>query len=83
MNEKVANLSSASKEPLVVRAEEHAKSLQDLAKQLEEIKNSARKDELVGCAVEASTAYDNIISAIKAAEEAANQAVKAADSALS
>ncbi|XP_016152212.1 PREDICTED: laminin subunit alpha-3 [Ficedula albicollis] len=83
MNEKVANLSSASKEPLVVRAEEHAKSLQDLAKQLEEIKNSARQDELVGCAVEASTAYDNIIGAIKAAEEAANQAGKAADSALS
>ncbi|XP_039586057.1 laminin subunit alpha-3-like isoform X1 [Passer montanus] len=83
MNEKVANLSSASKEPLVVRAEEHAKSLQDLAKQLEEIKNSARKDELVGCAVEASTAYDNIIGAIKAAEEAASQAGKAADSALS
>uniref|UniRef100_A0A8D2MHR9 Laminin subunit alpha 3 n=1 Tax=Zonotrichia albicollis TaxID=44394 RepID=A0A8D2MHR9_ZONAL len=83
MNEKVANLSSASKEPLVVRAEEHAKSLQDLAKQLEEIKNSARKDELVGCAVEASSAYDNIIGAIKAAEEAANQAGKAADSALS
>uniref|UniRef100_A0A8C3XYK3 Laminin subunit alpha 3 n=1 Tax=Catharus ustulatus TaxID=91951 RepID=A0A8C3XYK3_CATUS len=83
MNEKVANISSASKEPLVVRAEEHAKSLQDLAKQLEEIKNSARKDELVGCAVEASTAYDNIIGAIKAAEEAANQAGKAADSALS
>ncbi|KAL9868319.1 laminin subunit alpha-3 isoform 2-T2 [Geothlypis trichas] len=83
MNEKVANLSSASKEPLVVRAEEHAKSLQDLAKQLEEIKNSARRDELVGCAVEASTAYDNIIGAIKAAEEAANQAGKAADSALS
>lgn len=37
MNEKLANSSlSASKEPLVVRAEEHAKSLQDLAKQLEE-----------------------------------------------
>ncbi|KAF2985215.1 hypothetical protein EK904_007529 [Melospiza melodia maxima] len=83
MNEKVANISSASKEPLVVRAEEHAKSLQDLAKQLEEIKNSARRDELVGCAVEASSAYDNIIGAIKAAEEAANQAGKAADSALS
>ncbi|XP_064511147.1 laminin subunit alpha-3 isoform X2 [Pseudopipra pipra] len=82
MNEKLTNISSASKEPLVVRAEEHAKSLQDLAKQLEEIKNSARKDELVGCAVEASTAYDNIINAIKAAEEAANQAGKAADSAL-
>lgn len=37
MNEKLTNHSlSASKEPLVVRAEEHAKSLQDLAKQLEE-----------------------------------------------
>ncbi|KAK2517936.1 Lama3 [Columba guinea] len=83
MNEKLANSSlSASKEPLVLRAEEHAKSLQDLAKQLEEIKNSARKDELVGCAVEASTAYDNIINAIKAAEEAASKAGNAADSAL-
>ena len=47
------------------------------------IKNSARKDELVGCAVEASTAYDSIINAIKAAEEAANKAGNAADSALS
>lgn len=47
------------------------------------IKNSARKDELVGCAVEASTAYDNIINAIKVAEEAANKAGNAADSALS
>uniref|UniRef100_A0A8B9CK18 Laminin subunit alpha 3 n=1 Tax=Anser brachyrhynchus TaxID=132585 RepID=A0A8B9CK18_9AVES len=84
MNEKLTNHSlSASKEPLVVRAEEHAKSLQDLAKQLEEIKNNARKDELVGCAVEASTAYDSIINAIKAAEEAANKAGTAADSALS
>uniref|UniRef100_A0A803Y0B0 Laminin subunit alpha 3 n=1 Tax=Meleagris gallopavo TaxID=9103 RepID=A0A803Y0B0_MELGA len=84
MNGKLTNSSlSASKEPLVVRAEEHAKSLQDLAKQLEEIKNNARKDELVGCAVEASTAYDNIINAIKAAEEAANKAGSAADSALS
>lgn len=37
MNGKLTNSSlSASKEPLVVRAEEHAKSLQDLAKQLEE-----------------------------------------------
>lgn len=47
------------------------------------IKNSARKDELVDCAVEASTAYDNIINAIKAAEEAAKKAGNAADSALS
>ncbi|XP_064363379.1 laminin subunit alpha-3 isoform X2 [Dromaius novaehollandiae] len=83
LNEKLANGSlSASKEPLVVRAEDHAKSLQALAKQLDEIKNNARKDELVSCAVEASTAYDNIINAIKAAEEAANRAGSAADSAL-
>ncbi|XP_054036118.1 laminin subunit alpha-3 [Dryobates pubescens] len=83
MNAKLANHSlSASKEPLVVRAEEHAKALEDLAKQLEKIKNSYRKDELVGCAVEASTAYDNIINAIKAAEEAASKAGNAADSAL-
>ncbi|KAM6135085.1 LOW QUALITY PROTEIN: laminin subunit alpha-3 [Pterocles gutturalis] len=81
MNESDKSLLSASKEPLVVRAEEHAKSLR-LAKQLEEIKNSARKDELVGCAVEASTAYDSIINAIKAAEEAANKAGNAGDSAL-
>ncbi|KAJ7403885.1 hypothetical protein BTVI_74397 [Pitangus sulphuratus] len=40
MNEKLTNLSSASKEPLVVRAEEHAKSLQDLAKQLEDALNA-------------------------------------------
>lgn len=33
--------------------------------------------------MEASTAYDKIIGAIKAAEEAANQAGKAADLALS
>uniref|UniRef100_A0A8B9S4G7 Laminin subunit alpha 3 n=1 Tax=Apteryx owenii TaxID=8824 RepID=A0A8B9S4G7_APTOW len=83
LNEKLTNSSlSASKEPLVVKAEDHAKSLQALAKQLDEIKNNARKDELVSCAVEASTAYDNIINAIKAAEEAANRAGSAADSAL-
>uniref|UniRef100_A0A8C6ZTL4 Laminin subunit alpha 3 n=1 Tax=Nothoprocta perdicaria TaxID=30464 RepID=A0A8C6ZTL4_NOTPE len=83
LNEKLTNGSlSASKEPLVVRAEEHANSLQALAKQLDEIKNSARQDGLVSCAVEASTAYDNIINAIKAAEEAANRAGSAADSAL-
>lgn len=33
--------------------------------------------------MEASTAYDDIINAIKAAEEAANKAGSAADSALS
>ncbi|XP_062987370.1 laminin subunit alpha-3 [Elgaria multicarinata webbii] len=84
LNEKVKSHSlSASKEPLVVRAEEHAKNLQDLARKLEEIKKNASSDALVTCAVEAATAYENIINAIKAAEAAANRASNAADSALS
>ncbi|XP_067402634.1 laminin subunit alpha-3 isoform X1 [Emydura macquarii macquarii] len=83
LNEKLKNLSlSASKEPLVVRAEEHVKVLQDLAKQLAEIKRNISNDELVSCAIEAATVYENIINAVKAAEEAANKAVNAADSAL-
>ncbi|CAM4504786.1 unnamed protein product [Lepidochelys olivacea] len=83
LNEKLKNLSlSASKEPLVVRAEEHANFLQDLARQLAEIKRNASNDELVNCAMEAATAYENIINAVSAAEEAANKAVNAADSAL-
>ncbi|EMP38380.1 Laminin subunit alpha-3 [Chelonia mydas] len=83
LNEKLKNLSlSAGKEPLVVRAEEHAKFLQDLARQLAEIKRNASNDELVNCAMEAATAYENIINAVSAAEEAANKAVNAADSAL-
>ncbi|XP_048364494.1 laminin subunit alpha-3 [Sphaerodactylus townsendi] len=82
--EKLRSLSLAgSKTPLVVRAEEHAISLQDLARQLDELKKNASNDDLVKCAVEAASAYDNIINAIKAAEAAANRAVGAADSALS
>ncbi|XP_061452960.1 laminin subunit alpha-3 isoform X2 [Rhineura floridana] len=84
LNEKLKSHSlSASKEPLVVRAEEHANFLQDLARKLDEIKKNASNDELVTCAVEAATAYENIIDAIKAAEAAANRASNAADSALS
>uniref|UniRef100_A0A8D0LAX1 Laminin subunit alpha 3 n=1 Tax=Sphenodon punctatus TaxID=8508 RepID=A0A8D0LAX1_SPHPU len=73
---------SASKEPLVVRAEEHAKFLQDLARQLDEIKRNTSNNELVSCAVKAATAYDSIINAVKVAEEAAIKAASAADSAL-
>lgn len=47
------------------------------------IKKNASNDELVTRAVEAATAYENIINAIKAAEAAANKASNAADSALS
>ncbi|KAJ7338748.1 hypothetical protein JRQ81_012650, partial [Phrynocephalus forsythii] len=84
LNEKLKKHSlSASKEPLVVRAEEHARFLQDLARKLDEIKKNASNDELVTCAVEAAGAYDNIINAINAAEAAANRATNAANSALS
>ncbi|XP_053098465.1 laminin subunit alpha-3 isoform X2 [Hemicordylus capensis] len=74
---------SAKKEPLVVRAEEHASYLQDLARQLDEIMKNASNYKQVTCAVEAATAYENIINTIKAAEAAANRAGSAADSALS
>ncbi|XP_072460501.1 laminin subunit alpha-3 isoform X2 [Notamacropus eugenii] len=83
LSDKVKDLSrSSSKESLVVRAENHAQSLQKLAKQLEEIKRNTSGDELVRCAVDAATAYENIINAVKAAEDAANKAVSASDSAL-
>uniref|UniRef100_A0A803T5R5 Laminin subunit alpha 3 n=1 Tax=Anolis carolinensis TaxID=28377 RepID=A0A803T5R5_ANOCA len=72
---------AASKEPLVVRAEEHAISLQELAKKLDEIKRNASNDELVACAMKAASAYEDIINAIKAAETAANRAADAANSA--
>uniref|UniRef100_F7CRB3 Laminin subunit alpha-3 n=1 Tax=Monodelphis domestica TaxID=13616 RepID=F7CRB3_MONDO len=83
LSDKVKDLSrSSSKESLVVEAEKHAQSLQNLAKQLEEIKRNTSGDELVRCAVDAAMAYENIINAVKAAEDAANKAVGASDSAL-
>ncbi|MEE6464203.1 hypothetical protein FKM82_006212 [Ascaphus truei] len=83
LNEKVNMLSkSASKEPLVIMAEKHAQSLQNLANQLAEIKRNSSSDELVRCAIDAAAAYENIINAVKAAEEAAKKAGEAADSSL-
>ncbi|XP_075126694.1 laminin subunit alpha-3 isoform X1 [Leptodactylus fuscus] len=83
LTEKVNSISrAASKEPLVILAEKHAQSLQDLANQLLEIKKNTSNEELVRCAVDASNAYQDIINAIKAAEEAAKKAKTAADSAL-
>uniref|UniRef100_A0A8D0C8K4 Laminin subunit alpha 3 n=1 Tax=Salvator merianae TaxID=96440 RepID=A0A8D0C8K4_SALMN len=83
LNEKLRSHSlSASKEPLVVRAEQHASFLQELASKLKNITKNIKNDELVTCAIEAATAYGNIINAIKAAEAAANRAASAADSAL-
>ncbi|XP_024894457.1 laminin subunit alpha-3 isoform X3 [Pteropus alecto] len=83
LSDKVRELSkSASKASLVEEAEKHAKSLQELAKQLEGIKRNASADELVRCAVDAATAYENILNAIKAAEDAADKATTASESAL-
>ncbi|MEJ1281613.1 laminin alpha 3 [Cricetulus griseus] len=83
LSDKVQKLSrSASKTSLVVEAEKHAQSLQELAKQLEEIKRNTSGDGLVRCAVDAATAYENILNAIKAAEDAANKATSASESAL-
>ncbi|XP_075069530.1 laminin subunit alpha-3 isoform X2 [Mixophyes fleayi] len=83
LNEKVTTLSqAASKEPLVIMAEKHAQSLQDLANQLVDIKRNTSNEELVCCAADAATAYDDIIKAVKAADEASKQAKSAATSAL-
>ncbi|XP_006104519.1 laminin subunit alpha-3 [Myotis lucifugus] len=73
---------SAGNAALVARAEAHAQALQELAKQLEEIQRNASADELVRCAVDAATAYENILNAIKAAEDAADKASSASESAL-
>lgn len=83
LSDKVRELSkSSSKEPLVEEAEKHSQSLQALAKQLEEIKRNTSGDELVRCAVDAATAYENILNAITAAEDAADKAARASESAL-
>ncbi|XP_059884783.1 laminin subunit alpha-3 isoform X2 [Delphinus delphis] len=83
LSDKVRELSkSSSKASLVGEAEKHAQSLQELAKQLEEIKRNTSGDELVRCAVDAATAYENILNAIKAAEDAADKATSASEAAL-
>ncbi|XP_023576160.1 laminin subunit alpha-3 [Octodon degus] len=83
LSDRVRELSrSSSQASLVADAEKYAQSLQEVAKQLEEIKRNASADELVRRAVDAATAYENILSAIQAAEDAANKASSASESAL-
>ncbi|XP_054579702.1 laminin subunit alpha-3 isoform X4 [Eptesicus fuscus] len=83
LRDKASALSaSAGNAALVARAEAHAQALQELAKRLEETQRNASADELVRCAVEAATAYENILNAIKAAEDAADKAASASESAL-
>lgn len=49
---------------------------------LSRIKRNTSGDELVRCAVDAATAYENILNAIKAAEDAADKATTASEAAL-
>ncbi|XP_047444954.1 laminin subunit alpha-3-like isoform X2 [Mugil cephalus] len=83
LNTKVNNLSqAAAKKKTVEDAEEHAKTLQMLAKELEDaVKNASGRTE-VRNAKDAIDAYINITNAIKAAEAAAKEAKDAADNAL-
>ncbi|GLD51077.1 laminin subunit alpha-3 isoform X4 [Lates japonicus] len=73
---------AAAQEDIVEAAEEHAKNLYKLAKDLEDaVKNSSGRPE-VRNAKDAIDAYKNITDAINAAEAAANEAKDAADKAL-
>ncbi|XP_035285918.1 laminin subunit alpha-3-like isoform X12 [Anguilla anguilla] len=74
---------AAAKEDIVEKAEKHAETLNRLAKDLQEAVRNASGSSDVRCAVDAIEAYKNITEAIKAAEDAANEAKKAADKALS
>ncbi|KAG9334345.1 hypothetical protein JZ751_008231 [Albula glossodonta] len=74
---------AASKEPIVVRAEEHAEELDRLAGEWRELVKNAMNSSDVRRAMDAIGAYKNITDAINAAEEAAWQAKEAAEKALS
>nr|XP_040026949.1 laminin subunit alpha-3-like isoform X2 [Gasterosteus aculeatus aculeatus] len=73
---------AASKKDLVEAAEEHAKNLAKLAKELENAVANASGQTEVRNAKDAIDAYRNITDAINAAEAAAKEAKSASDSAL-
>ncbi|CAN0123733.1 unnamed protein product [Lampetra planeri] len=68
----------AAQEPLVRRAEEHAKRLQELADNLKRLLKDIDQNEYIQKAILASKAYEDIIKALKETEEAADQALQAA-----
>uniref|UniRef100_A0A8D3CTJ2 Laminin subunit alpha 3 n=1 Tax=Scophthalmus maximus TaxID=52904 RepID=A0A8D3CTJ2_SCOMX len=81
LTKKVNEISkAAAQEDIVKAAEDHAKNLSKLAKELEEYDASGRTE--VRNAKDAIEAYKNITDAINAAEAAANEAKEAADNAL-
>ncbi|KAM6455807.1 laminin subunit alpha-5 isoform 2-T2 [Liasis olivaceus] len=63
-------------------AEEHAKLLDELARNLSSIIHGTNQDGFIQRAINASNAYASIIEAVKNAEEAANKASHASDEAL-
>ncbi|XP_077376606.1 laminin subunit alpha-3-like isoform X1 [Festucalex cinctus] len=83
LTKKVNEISKvAAKEDVVVAAEDHAKNLKKLSKELEDAVKTASDRPEVRNANDAINAYKNITDAVKAAEAAANQAKQAADNAL-
>ncbi|XP_055007957.1 laminin subunit alpha-3 [Boleophthalmus pectinirostris] len=83
LTKKVNDLTkAAAQEDIVIKAEEHAKNLAKMAKELEDaVKNASDRAE-VRNAKDAIDAYKNITEAINAAETAANEAKEAAENAL-
>ncbi|XP_072852864.2 laminin subunit alpha-5 isoform X1 [Pogona vitticeps] len=73
---------ASSKIPVVEEAEEHARLLDELARNLSSIIHGTNQDGFIQRAINASNAYASIIEAVKSAESAANEAHRAASEAL-
>ncbi|XP_039575088.1 laminin subunit alpha-5 isoform X1 [Passer montanus] len=83
LTERVKKFSPASsKIPIVEQAEEHARLLDELARNLSGIIQDTNQDGFIQRAVNASNAYASIIEAVRKAEQAAHDADKAASEAL-
>uniref|UniRef100_A0A8C3RW26 Laminin subunit alpha-5 n=1 Tax=Chelydra serpentina TaxID=8475 RepID=A0A8C3RW26_CHESE len=83
LTERVKKFSPASsKIPVVEAAEEHARLLDELARNLSSSIQGANQDGFIQRAINASNAYASIIEAVKNAERAAKDANEAAGEAL-
>uniref|UniRef100_A0A8D2NNY2 Laminin subunit alpha 5 n=1 Tax=Zosterops lateralis melanops TaxID=1220523 RepID=A0A8D2NNY2_ZOSLA len=83
LTERVKKFSPASsKIPIVEQAEEHARLLDELARNLSGIIQDTNQDGFIQRAVDASNAYASIIEAVRKAEQAAHDADEAASEAL-
>ncbi|XP_054836339.1 laminin subunit alpha-5 [Eublepharis macularius] len=73
---------TSTKIPIVEEAEDHAKLLDELARNLSSIIHGTNQNGFIQRAINASNAYASIIEAVKDAENAANKASRAASDAL-